>query len=115
MTDITDILQLAILLILTIVTRYLVPLIKAKLEASKMENLVTWADIFVRAVEQMFIGTKLGKDKLKKASELLRDFCEKHGYTFSEDEIRAAIEQAVNHMNGESTALVEIGGDEHDS
>lgn len=112
MTDITDILELAILLILTIVTRYAVPLIRAKLEASKFSNLLTWADIFVRAAEQMFIGEKLGKDKLNKAMAMLKDFCEKYHYTFSEDEIRAAIEQAVNNMNNSEPVLIENGGEE---
>lgn len=110
MTDITDILQLAILLILTIITRYVVPLIKAKLEASRLANLTAWAEIFVKAAEQMFIGERLGKDKLNKTMELLKEFCEKYHYTFNEDELRAAIEQAVNDMNN-TPVLSENGGE----
>lgn len=106
--DITPILQLIILIISTLISRYFIPYLKSKMEESRMEHLLEWTEILVHSVEQTFIGSGLGKDKLKRVSENLKAFCEKNGYTFSDDEIHAAIECAVKTMNEQKLLSVDM-------
>lgn len=90
MIDLTPIANVLITLLATIVTVWVIPLIKSKTTASQQESLKSWVLVAVAAAEQLF-GPGKGADK--KAYVL--DFLNKKGCTLSLDEIDSLIESSV--------------------
>lgn len=91
MTDITPIFEALIALATAIITTFLVPYIKEKLDDARFEKLLKWTRIAVEAAEKLFNETGLGENK--KAYVLA--FLQKHGYSVDIDEIDVLIESAV--------------------
>lgn len=91
MTDITPIFEALIALATALITTFLVPYIKEKLDDARFEKLLKWTRIAVEAAEKLFNETGLGENK--KAYVLA--FLKKHGYSVDIDEIDVLIESAV--------------------
>lgn len=98
--NITPIIEIIIALIATVFTVLVIPWIKTKISASQYEFLQKIAETAVNAAEAIFIGTKLGKDKLKYVTEYLEAFCEEKGWKYDEATLRQAIENAWKNMSG---------------
>ena len=101
MVDLTPIFQAILTLICTIITGLLIPFVKSKLDAEKIGRARIWAGIAVAAAEQLFPQQSKGREKKAYVLKLLQE----QGIAFSQQELNAFVECAVNHQNRE------IGGE----
>ena len=88
--DYTDIIQAFITLLATLITTFLIPYIKKKLSAEKLEELKKWVTVAVSAAEQLY-GSKTGQQK----KEYVVAFLLSKGIVFDVDEVNALIEAEV--------------------
>lgn len=88
--DYTELLQAIIALLATLITTFLIPFIKKKLSAEKVEELRKWVEIAVHAAEQLY-GSKTGQQKKK----YVVAFLESKGIKFDADAIDVMIEAEV--------------------
>lgn len=88
--DYTELLQAVIALLATLITTFLIPFIKKKLSAEKVEELRKWVSIAVKAAEQLY-GSKTGTEK----KEYVLSFLLSKGIKFDVDEVAALIESEV--------------------
>ena len=96
--NITTILLGIILILGGIATLIVWPYIRTHVSAEQLSMLAGIAQTVVFAAEKIF-GAKMGEDKLAYALKLAKQFLEKKGLTFNEDEIRAAIEAQVKELD----------------
>lgn len=92
--DITEIIVALIGIIVAIVTRYLIPYIKAKIDESKLDNIIFWVEIAVEAAEKIYKESGMGKQK----KEFVIEFLNEHGITLDDQQIDVMIEAAVLQM-----------------
>lgn len=95
MTDLTPIVNAVITLIAAIVTTFLIPWIKSKIDAAKLAQIVEWVGIAVRAAEQIYNESGMGEKK----KQYVLDFLASKGFTLDPDSINAMIEAAVKDLN----------------
>lgn len=99
MNDLTmNIMKLIIAIAVTVVTTYVVPFIKAKIDSERMYEVMRLVAEFVNAAEQIY-GAKTGKTKKEFVTELISQKCELIGLKITEEQISALIESAVYDMN----------------
>lgn len=91
MWNITDIMSAIIALAAAILTTFVVPAMRRKMDAEDFEELLKWVKIGVQAAEMIYKGTGMGKVK----KQYVREFLLSHGYELDEAELDAAIESAV--------------------
>lgn len=92
--DLTKIIVAVIGLLSTIITAFLAPYLKAKIDVEKLQKLGELSRRFVLAAEQL-IGSGKGAEKKAKVQDWLKE----KGYDVSLDEVDSAIEAAVKEMN----------------
>lgn len=90
MTDLTPIINAVIALLAAVITAFIIPWIKRNTNQKDREEMLKWVEIAVAAAEQLFLSTQGSAKK-----EYVVGFLEEKGFTFSEEEINAAIEGAV--------------------
>lgn len=95
MTDLTPIVNAVITLIAAIVTTFLIPWIKSKIDAAKLAQIVEWVGIAVRAAEQIYNESGMGEKK----KQYVLDFLADKGFTLDLNSINAMIEAAVKNLN----------------
>lgn len=88
--DFTNIFELILSIVSVIVSCFLIPWLKEKLSAEKLNKLVTLVRIAVEAAEQMYDS---GTGQQKK--EYVMQFLLSKGIVFDEEEIDAIIESSV--------------------
>ena len=93
--NITDILSALIALAAAILTTFVIPAIRQKMDAQDFAQLLKWVKIGVQAAEMIYKGTGMGKMK----KQYVKEFLLSHGYTLDEAELDAAIESAVLELN----------------
>ena len=91
MIDLTEILTAIITLIVAIVSTFVIPYLKTKVEAAKLEEVMTWVTVAVEAAEMIYAGTGRGEEKKAYVIKYLNT----KGYTLDTDSIDALIESAV--------------------
>lgn len=91
MIDLTPVVNAIIALIAAAISVFLIPWIKEKIEAEKLEQVMGWVTIAVEAAEQIYRESGMGA---KKKAYVL-DFLAKKGITLDVDSIDAMIESAV--------------------
>lgn len=95
MTDITWILELIIVVIGIIVTRYLVPWIKEKILEANNNELNFWLDFAVKAAEEKYKNVEhAGGIKF----EYVLDFLQQRGFTYNEEELSVLIDGKVREL-----------------
>ena len=95
MTDLTPIVNAVIALIAAIITTFLIPWIKSKIDAAKLAQIVEWVGIAVRAAEQIYNESGMGEKK----KQYVLDFLAEKGFTLDPNSINAMIEAAVKELN----------------
>lgn len=90
-----NILRITIVIIATLIGRYLIPWIKLKVDVAKIQKITEDASKYVQAAEQMIKGQGLGTEKREKVTEWLTNSSQKIGVDLSEEEIRILIESFV--------------------
>ena len=96
--DYTQIISAVIALISALVSAFLIPWLKTKIDADKLQTLRTYVEIGVKAAEQLYHDLG-GPEKLKKAQEGVRQMLEEKGIPISELEMNLLIESAVAEFN----------------
>lgn len=89
--DLTKILEAVITLVITIISVVVIPYIKSKLDAEKINDLKMWVKIGVQAAEMIF--KESGKGAEKKAYVL--DFLNEKGFYIDTESLENLIESAV--------------------
>ena len=97
--EITEIAKIVIELVVAIASLWLVPWLKAKLNAEKVADMLRWVEIAVSAAEQLYDAAQ-GNAKKVYVLGFLRD----RGYDVDEEELDLAIEAAVLKLHRELTA-----------
>lgn len=95
-TDITQIIELVVTLICSVLTAFVLPIIKDKLSQSKREKLKFWVDTAVKAAEQLY-GEKAGQQK----KDYVVSFLLSKGIVFDIDEVTTLIESSVYQLSSE--------------
>lgn len=101
--DITNILEAVIALAVAIITGLVIPLLRQKLGAEKLNKVATYVQIAVEAAEQMF--RESGKGAEKKAFVI--DWLAEHNIVIDDDKLDAMIESAVYNLG--QAIIVEDG------
>lgn len=91
MVDLTQVVVAILTLIISMVSAFLVPYLKTKIGAEKLENIKFWVNIAVEAAEQIYAGSGRGKEK----KEYVLKFLQSKGFTLNAEEIENIIEAAV--------------------
>lgn len=89
--DFTQIIVAVIGLLSAIITTVLVPYIKTRVSADKLEQAKVYAKIAVEAAEMLWKDPKMGTAK----KEYVKEYLAQRGYTFDETELDVLIESAV--------------------
>lgn len=95
--DYTELIQALIALVSVIITTFLIPLLKKKLSAEKLEELKKWVSIAVNAAEQLY-GSKTGQQK----KDYVISFLHSKGIVFDIDEVTAMIEAEVYKLTAQT-------------
>ena len=88
--DFTALFEIIVSVLSVIVSCFLIPWLKEKLSAEKLEKLVKWVKIAVEAAEQLY-GSGAGQQK----KEYVVSFLLSKGIVFDTNEVEAIIESAV--------------------
>ncbi len=91
MTDLTPIISAALTLIMAVITTFLIPYLKTKIDSNKFEKIQTWVKVAVEAAEMIYVGTGRGEEKKAYVIQYLNS----KGYTLDADSINNLIESAV--------------------
>lgn len=89
--DLTDIIVALIGLLSAVITAFVIPWLKTKLDANKWAELVDVAGVAVNAAEQLFKGSGRGDEKLAYVLNYLNE----QGYKVDDATLRNVIEDAV--------------------
>lgn len=98
--DITHIFELAILLVSAIVSVFVIPLLKQKLERDKLDKVLTYVEIAVTAADQLF-STEQGAEKKAYVVAYLNEELAKRGLTVDVETLENMIEAQVLLLHNE--------------
>lgn len=99
MREITlELLKLALMIATLVITRYVVPWIKAKTQSDTMSVLIDWVMQAVLAAEQMH-QAQSGAERKAIVTKFIKELLAQKNLALSDDEIDVMIEAAVKQMN----------------
>lgn len=93
--DITEIVTLVMRLAVVLITTFLVPWIKKRVDAEKLLEVRKWTMIAVEAAEMIYNGMDMGETK----KAFVEEFLNRKGFNLTTDEVDKLIEAAVLEMN----------------
>jgi LL-H family phage holin len=93
-----DILEIAVIVIASLIGRYVIPYFKNKVDMQKVQQIVEWAKRFVIMAENVIKGQGKGVDKRELVAKLIAEKANELGLNLSEQEIRTLIEDAWTEM-----------------
>lgn len=96
MTNLTNVIVAAILIVSMIITYVVVPWIKSKTTVQQRDDMLKWVEIGVAAAQQLYYNLDGAKRK-----EYVRKFLADKGYNINTKEIDSAIEAAVLRLHKE--------------
>lgn len=91
MVDLTDIIVAVLTLISALITAFVIPYLKTKVDSDKFEKIKAWVKVAVEAAEMIYVGTGRGEEKKAYVVQYLNS----KGYTLDADSINNLIESAV--------------------
>ena len=91
MVDLTPIISAVLTLIISLVSVFLIPYIKAKTSEEQFNTIKLWVQIAVQAAEMLYVGSGRGEEKKQYVIEFLKS----KGFTLNAEEIENLIESAV--------------------
>lgn len=102
--DLTPLFQAVIALLAVIITSFVIPYIKRKVDAADLAEFRGWVKVAVAAAEQLYEVTQ-GEAK----KQYVVDYLAAKGYTVDPDDVENAIEAAVIQLHNEL-----YGSESHD-
>lgn len=106
MIDLTPIVNAFITLLGLLLTAFLIPWIKLKVNTEKLEQVKKWTSVGVKAAEMIYKESGMGEAKKK----YVRKFLEPKGYKLDIDTVDALIEATVRDMQQEAFEVVALPG-----
>lgn len=91
MIDLTPIITAVLTLIISLISAFLIPYIKAKTTDGQFKTIKLWVQVAVQAAEMLYVGSGRGEEKKK----YVLDFLNSKGFTLNTEEIDNLIESAV--------------------
>ena len=82
----------------TIITVYIIPLIKEKIGNEKLAKYEEWAKLAVRSAEMIFKAQGMGEDKKAYVVNFLNEMFNKNKIVITEEQIEILIEACVKQM-----------------
>ena len=102
MNDVTfNILKIVVTVATALISAYVIPLLKAKLQEAKYARLLEMVEIAVRAAEQTIKGSGMGNVKKDEVVKFVTEWMLDHGIHITQDQLDQLIEAAVFSMNRE--------------
>lgn len=98
MIDLTPIVNALVTLLGLLLTTFLIPWIKVKVSAEKLEQVKKWTSVGVKAAEMIYKESGMGEAK----KNYVRKFLEGKGYRLDIDTVDALIEATVREMQQET-------------
>lgn len=92
-----EILRVVVMLAVLVLTRYIVPWIKAKIGAEQMEEVRTWVNTAVLMAQQVY-AAKPGPERKAIVVEIIRGMLIKKNIDISAEQLDMLIEAAVKAM-----------------
>ena len=105
MIDLTHIMEAIIALVVAVITAFVIPWLKGKIDADKLEQIKLWVTVAVEAAEQLYNGTGRGEEK----KAYVVKFLQEKGFTLDPDSLDKLIEAAVFNLP-EYIGLIETEG-----
>lgn len=105
MIDLTPIMEAIIALDVAVITAFVIPWLKGKIDADKLEQIKLWVTVAVEAAEQLYNGTGRGEEK----KAYVVKFLQEKGFTIDPDSLDKLIEAAVFNLP-EYIGLIETEG-----
>ena len=106
MREITlELLKLALMIATLVITRYVVPWIKAKTQSDTMSVLIDWVMQAVLAAEQCH-QAQSGAERKAIVTRFIKELLAQKNLALSDEEIDVMIEAAVKEMNDRSLAVI---------
>lgn len=81
-----------------IVTGFVIPFIKEKIDADKLAKYKYWASLAVRAAEMLWTNSGCGKDKKQYVIDFLNNMFNKKKTVITEQQLEILVESAVKQM-----------------
>lgn len=103
MVDLTQVVSAVITLIVALISAFLIPYLKSKLSADKLQKVQFWVNIAVEAAEMIYVGTGRGQEK----KEYVLSFLNSKGFSLNMTEIDNLIEAAVLKLKQETPVKIE--------
>lgn len=94
-----NIIKLLVIIGITVLMRYGIPLLKQAIEHSKLKGVMKWVDVAVAALEQTIRESGAGKEKKAIVTEFLKEILTAKNISISDDQLDKLIEAAVFAMN----------------
>lgn len=101
--DLTPIFQALIVLVAALITRYVVPWIKAKTTLDQRREIRDLVSILVFAAEKLYTGSGRGEEKLAWVKEHL----DAHGYKLDTDELAELVNAEIKKLESSTPLLIE--------
>lgn len=95
MTDLTPIIDAVAKLCLVLITTFLIPWVKKRIDGEKLLEIRKWTMIAVEAAEMIYSGMDMGETK----KAFVEEFLARKGFKLNADELDKLIEAAVLEMN----------------
>ena len=105
MIDLTPIMEAIIALVVAVITAFVIPWLKGKIDADKLEQIKLLVTVAVEAAEQLYNGTGRGEEK----KAYVVKFLQEKGFTIDPDSLDKLIEAAVFNLP-EYIGLIETEG-----
>lgn len=97
MKDYTMLFEGIITVLVALITMFVVPYIKSKIDAEKLAKIIEWVTYAVEAAEQIYKESGMGAIKNK----YVKQFLEEHGVDLDIEQIDVLIESAVRKLKRE--------------
>lgn len=107
-----EILQFVVIVAIIIVTKYLVPILKTKLQSSEYDYIYEMIYGAVTYAEQTIQGSGKGETKKAEVVTILKNLFSNAKIDISDEQLNVLIESAVYVMNDEKTVSKEVAADE---
>ncbi len=91
MVDLTQVIVAVLTLVISLITAFLIPYLKTKVNGEQLDTIKFWVNIAVEAAEMIYVGTGRGQEK----KEYVVQFLNSKGFTLNVAEIENLIEAAV--------------------
>ena len=95
-----EILKAVMVLVIILVGRYGIPYLKQLAENKKLDWVIKWVGIAVKATEQTVFGDKKGPERKAIVTEFIRKLLLQKNISISDAQLKNLIEAAVFAMNG---------------